>query len=127
MVSGKQKIVLAERDLSAVEEVRCLLEASYQIEVVSDGLAVLQLARELQPDLIITAILLPKLDGFQVCRDLKASSHTASIPILVCSSLLAERRIRQAGADAFLAKPVDGVALKQAVDSLTGRSRRRKQ
>ncbi|MBI2863876.1 MAG: response regulator [Chloroflexi bacterium] len=127
MVSGKLKILLAERDPSTIEELRGLLEASYQIDVASDGLAVLQLAAKLQPDLIITAILLPKLDGFQLCRDLKAGVTTADIPILVCSSLLAETRIRQAGADAFLSKPVDRVALRQAIDRLVGRSRRRGQ
>ena len=86
---------------------RFLLEqAGYAVEFSFDGAAALARARELQPAMLITEILVPKMDGLTICRTLKAAAETRNILVLVFSHLEAEERALEAGADAFLLKPL---------------------
>jgi DNA-binding response OmpR family regulator len=76
----------------------------------ADGEAALQHARDLHPDLVLLDLRLPKLDGWQVLRELKGNPRTAEIPVLVITTatLRHEReRVYEAGADDYLAKPFD--------------------
>lgn len=100
-------ILVVERDPHVRElEAHFLHEAGYAVEFVVDGRSALEQARKLQPDVIITEILVPKLDGLALCRQLKADPETRSITILVFSILAASGRALEAGADAFLTKPL---------------------
>ena len=59
---------------------RKLLEGSgYSVETASDGVEALEKARESPPDMIITDVLMPKMDGFQLCRTLKSEGYTCSL------------------------------------------------
>jgi CheY-like chemotaxis protein len=60
----------------------------------------------MQPLLVVTEILLPKLDGLTLCRRLREDPETARIPVVVCSILAAAERAAAAGARAFLRKPL---------------------
>lgn len=107
MKSAKKTVLIAEGDRFAMELERELLERDFAVEFVDDGLAALERARTRRPDLIILEILLSRMDGLQVCRALKSDPATQDIPILIFTSLLARERALQAGADAFLRKPLD--------------------
>ncbi|HEX7902020.1 MAG TPA: response regulator [Planctomycetota bacterium] len=86
---------------------RFLLErAGYAVEFSSDGLTALARARELRPAILITEILVPKMDGLTLCRTLKSAPETRQIIVLVFSHLAAEDRAIEAGSDAFLLKPL---------------------
>lgn len=87
------------------------LEAlGYEIAEADSGLQALQLAAERPPDTILLDVMMPGMDGLQVCRRLKKQPRTAHIPILMVTAL-AERKERlmgiEAGANDFLNKPVD--------------------
>lgn len=84
-----------------------LLGERYSVHFVADGEVALEAARQLRPRLLIADILVPKIDGLRVCRLLKAEPATRDIRVLIFSELLAERRARESGADAFLHKPID--------------------
>lgn len=100
-------ILVVERDPHVRElEAFFLEEAGYNVEFASDGITALGRARELHPDILITEILVPKLDGLALCRKLKAEPDTRHIAVLVFSIMLASGRAREAGADAFLRKPL---------------------
>jgi putative two-component system response regulator len=86
---------------------RSLLEEEYQLEFAGDGEAALALARTLTPRLLLADILVPKIDGLRVCRELKRDPRTRDIRVAIFSELYAERRAYEAGADAFIQKPVD--------------------
>ena len=105
--SAKLLILVVEKDPHVRElEAHFLAQAGFSVEFVGDGVAALDKARQLLPDIIITEILVPKLDGLALCRQLKADAHTRGIAILVFSILAAHGRAREAGADAFLMKPL---------------------
>jgi CheY-like chemotaxis protein len=112
-------ILVVERNPAVQQLERFLLEqAGFSVEFANDGEAALVRARELQPKIMVTEILVPRLDGLSLCRALKADPQTQSIVVLVFSHLQAEDRALEAGADAFLVKPIDETHLIQTVAKL---------
>ena len=104
---GRAIILVVERDPHVRElETFFLNEAGYTVEFTEDGPSALERARQLRPELVITEVLVPKLDGLALCRELKNDPQTADIMVLIFSILAASTRAREAGADAFLMKPL---------------------
>ena len=100
----------------------------YQVEVATRGQLGLDLAERVRPDLIILDIMLPDLDGFEVCRRLKAPrSDLAAIPIIVLSARGAELdRVRglELGADDYVTKPFSLMELLARVSAVLRRGAR---
>ena len=118
-VGGKLLVLVVERDPHIRElEAHYLNGAGFAVEFALDGNAALAQARALHPDLIITEILVPHLDGLALCRRLKAEPETADISVLVFSILASRSRALEAGADAFLMKPLESHRLLTTVQEL---------
>lgn len=106
--AGRALILVVERNPAVQRLERFFLEqAGYTVEFVNDGLFALDRVRELRPKILVSEILVPKLDGLSLCRAIKSSPETADILVLIFSHLQAEDRATEAGADAFLSKPLD--------------------
>jgi two-component system response regulator MprA len=105
------------RDLEAY----FLTEAGFEVIFAEDGRHALELARTLRPAIVITEILVPKLDGLALCRELKGDGQTHDIAVLVFSLLAAQNRAEEAGADAFLSKPLAARRLVDTVRALLQR------
>jgi two-component system response regulator MprA len=117
--TGSAVILCVERDPYVRElETYFLNEAGFGVTFADDGLQALELARRLHPTIVITEILVPKLDGLALCRRLKGDPATSDIAVLIFSLLAAERRAQDAGADAFLSKPLSAQSLKEEVRRL---------
>ncbi|HEY3155505.1 MAG TPA: response regulator [Candidatus Eisenbacteria bacterium] len=113
---GKAIILVVDRDPHVRElEAHFLNQAGYSVGFAQDGNGVLEEARKVVPDIIITEILVPNLDGLTLCRRLKADPRTRDIAVIVFSILSAAGRAREAGADAFLLKPLAEHTLVDAV------------
>jgi len=98
-----------------------LLAAGYLVQKAYDGEEALRKVEEKAPDLILLDIMMPKLDGYEVCRRLKADERTVFIPIVMITALKEqEDKIRgiEVGADDFLTKPFNKVELLIRVRSL---------
>ena len=106
--SQRALILVVERNPAVQRLERFFLEqAGYSVEFASDGVLALARALELRPKIVVTEILVPRLDGLSLCRALKSDPRTRSIVVLVFSHLHAEDRAIEAGADAFIVKPID--------------------
>jgi CheY-like chemotaxis protein len=117
--SGKALIMVVDRDPHIRElEAHFLEQAGYSILFADDGDAALVQARSDVPDIVITEILVPRLDGLALCRQLKMDPRTRESSVLVFSILAAAGRAREAGADAFLLKPLAEHALIETVRQL---------
>ena len=112
-------ILVVERDphIRALEAF-FLNEAGFGVEFAADGLSALQMARETKPEIIITEVLVPKLDGLALCRAIRKETELNNTVVLVFSILAAATRAREAGADAFLMKPLAEQRLVQTVREL---------
>ncbi|RME98325.1 MAG: response regulator, partial [Alphaproteobacteria bacterium] len=98
------------------------LEAQYFTVIQAEnGPQALEVARSEQPDIILLDVMMPGMDGYEVCRRLKDDAATAYIPVVMVTALSdAEDRVRglDAGAEDFLTKPVDDFALMSRVGAL---------
>jgi DNA-binding response OmpR family regulator len=121
-VSHRAIILVVERDPHVRDlETFFLNEAGFGVEFATDGLAALEMARKIKPDIIITEVLVPKLDGLALCRSVKRDPALNLTIVLIFSILAAEGRAREAGADAFLMKPLAERRLVSTVRDLLAR------
>jgi len=93
----------------------------YQIITAMDGEAALAAAREQQPDLILLDIMMPKMDGIEVCRRLRADRSLPFMPIIMVTAKSDSKDVvagLEAGGDEYLTKPVDHAALVARVKSM---------
>jgi two-component system response regulator RpaA len=118
-------IVLVDDDRLLVKIIaQVLTMRGMKVAISHDGEEGLRLIREIAPDLIILDIMMPKLDGFTVCRRLKADPDTRDIPVLVFSALgpselqTIYKDAATLGADAYLTKPVQISKLLEQVSAL---------
>ena len=95
-----------------------LEQAGYSVEFTNDGLTALARAQELRPSILVTEILVPKLDGLSLCRRIKTDPATREMLVMIFSHLQAEDRAYEAGADAFLEKPLNEELLIETLQRL---------
>lgn len=87
-----------------------LLEDDYRLVLAGDGMTALERAADAAPDLILMDLSLPRMDGWEATRRLKADEQLARIPVIVLSAHAMngdEERARASGCDDFLTKPID--------------------
>lgn len=109
-MSGDQMQILVVDDDPRINElIRYNLERNhYKVITASDGVDALQLARRLRPDLIILDVMLPGLDGYEICREIRRDPDTAAIPIIMLSArgLEIDKVLAfESGADDYVTKP----------------------
>jgi len=102
------RILLADDNADMREYVASLLRERWTVEAVGDGMAALAAARERRPALVLTDVMMPGLDGFELLRELRNDPATRAIPVIMLSARAGEEsRIQglEAGADDYLVKP----------------------
>lgn len=106
-----KKILIVDDEPDLVETVRFPLEAEgFEVLVAGNGEEGLALARKERPDLILLDLMLPKLDGYKVCRLLKFDERYKHIPIVMLTAKTQEKDKRlgqETGADEYITKPFD--------------------
>jgi putative two-component system response regulator len=118
----RPRVLAVDDDARNLKLLKALLQAEYDIVTASSGAEALSISRKIDLDLILLDIMMPGMDGFEVCRRLKQSETTRLIPIVMVTAIDdSEAKVKaiEAGADDFLTKPPNKTELLARVKSLT--------
>ena len=128
-MSEKSLLLIVDDEPIAQMTMKALLNTGdYQLEFADNGYQALEKAALLTPDLIILDVMLPGMDGYEVCSLLRANPLLTDIPIMMVTSLEdRESRLRgfRAGAEYFISKPFDSIELQTRVRTVTQLNRYR--
>jgi signal transduction histidine kinase/ligand-binding sensor domain-containing protein/DNA-binding response OmpR family regulator len=123
-----KKELLCENILLIIEDnadvrtfIRSSFEDQFHIEEAVDGVQGLQLAQKLLPDIILSDVMMPLMDGNELCRKLKADEYTSHIPIILLTALASKQHTIQglsSGADDYITKPFDVSILQSKIENL---------
>ena len=117
-----KKILIVEDDPAVLRAISYMLEKEgYNVLTATDGLTGLTKAKGENPDLLILDVMLPGIDGFEICHRLRAEPQTAQLPILMLSAKgqAADKAMGlQVGANEYLTKPVERLVLLDRVKAL---------
>lgn len=116
------KILVVEDSVAHREHLRTLLEASgATVLMAPDGINALEQLQLVQPDMILLDIVMPHMNGYEVCRKIKSSPNTQAVPVVICSAKSEEFDkywgMKQ-GADAYISKPFQPRELLHTVKTL---------
>jgi two-component system, sensor histidine kinase and response regulator len=104
------------------EVIEALLESmNHTLHYASSGQVAIDFLDKFDPDLILLDVMMPEIDGIEVCKQIKANSRWQAVPIIMVTSLSSKEdlaRCLTAGADDFLSKPVNGIELRARVNSM---------
>ncbi len=111
------KILLADDEDDVKVVLKLFLETrDYEVVTAYDGLDAIDQVRKEKPDVVLLDIMMPVIDGFEVCRRLKADPETASIPIIMVSAASHAESVQKgldAGAIDYIVKPFEPEALEK--------------
>lgn len=125
------KVLLAEddQDIQTVVRMSLKVRGVGEIVVVDNGEECLQLAAQINPDVILMDVMMPKLDGYEACRRLKASPETEHIPVIFLTAKAQHFEVKQgldAGGLGYLIKPFDPMTLHDQIVALLSQPARQK-
>jgi DNA-binding response OmpR family regulator len=122
IMEGKSKILLVDDERNLVELTTMRLEsAGYEVIAAYDGAEALDKINQSKPDLIILDLMLPKVDGYEVCTMLKQDGRYQNIPIVLLTAKVQEKDEQlgqECGANAYVRKPFQAKELLETIQRL---------
>ena len=119
-----KRILFIEDEPDQIVLIKARLEASgYEFDSASDGESGLKKVSADKPDLVLLDVILPGIDGIEVCKRLKQDPKTKEVPIIILTAIGikdAEEKCMACGADSFLKKPYDSAVLMKEIKRFIG-------
>jgi excisionase family DNA binding protein len=120
--SGKRKVLLVDDDVELVELMSKVLEEDgrFEVRIANNGFDAGMMVKEYRPDLIVLDVMLPDINGKEVCHRVRADSTLEDVRILCISGMIEDDKIQElklSGADDFLHKPFD---IEELIDRMCG-------
>lgn len=126
--SSKQNSVLViEDDQDLRDSLQRLLQEKYTISMAANGEEGLKLVQEIKPDLILSDVMMPIMDGFELCKQLKRKKETSCIPIILLTAKINDKDYLEGlncGADAYITKPFNFNVLQANIDMVISNRKR---
>ena len=124
-MAGKQNILIVDDDENIAELISLyLVKEMYDTQIARDGEEALRLFREEQPDMVLLDIMLPGLDGYEVCREIRKTSQTPIIMLSAKGEVFDKVLGLELGADDYMEKPFDSKELVARVKAVLRRTHR---
>ncbi len=120
-MQNKDKVLIVDDEVAIVELMGLYLKSDYEILTAYNGQEALDKVKSDKPDIILLDVMMPDMNGYEVCRILKTSVETQFLPVIMVTALSGkDDRIKgiEVGADEFLGKPVNRLELVTRVKSL---------
>ncbi len=127
---GVEKVLIAEDNPEMAAYIGSLIENLCQYRLAKDGEEALEMVQSWAPDLVLADVMMPKVNGFRLCRRLKADPATVQLPVVLLTALTHREALIEgweAGADDYLLKPFHPRELATRVRSILTLNRERKQ
>lgn len=110
-MSERKKIMIIDDEKDLLEELSIRMEScQWDVIIASNGLEGLEVAKKDKPDLIVLDVVMPKMNGYQVCRSLKLDTSTQHIPVILLTAMVQANDKaygKEMGASDYLSKPCD--------------------
>jgi CheY-like chemotaxis protein len=117
----RKKILLVDDSATVLlMEKMVLAKGPYDVVTAMDGQDAVEKAAELRPDLILMDVIMPRLDGFEACRRLRAAEETREVPIILVTTRGELKSVEtgyEAGCNDYITKPINGAELLTKVRS----------
>lgn len=123
-------ILIVDDDLAGRQTLEAVLDGQgYRLELAENGLQAIEMARKLLPDVILLDVMMPGMDGFEVCQRIRSEPILAEIPIIMLTALDDRKSLLdglESGADDYITKPYDRHELRARLTGITRLNRYRK-
>jgi len=116
-----KKILIADDEPHIVDLLKLMLRDKYQLYIATDGKETLEILKKVRPDLILLDVMMPHINGFEICEKIKSNPKTNSIKIAMLSAKTQEKDIVEGlklGADYYLTKPFDPTRLEEYIGDM---------
>jgi signal transduction histidine kinase/CheY-like chemotaxis protein/ligand-binding sensor domain-containing protein len=115
------KVLLVEDNDDLLRFMQTALKTDFEVYIAADGQMAWNLIRKIQPDLVVSDVMMPGMDGFELCRLIKSTFETAHIPLVLLTALSGKTEQLNGlglGADDYLTKPFDLALLRQKIKTI---------
>lgn len=116
----KEKVLIADDNSVNLDIFQEILEDDYDIKMVTDGAQALDSIKNFMPKVVLLDIMMPKIDGYEVCRQIRANKELQGVKIIMVSArAMEDERLKgiEVGADEYITKPFDEDVLLEMVKS----------
>jgi DNA-binding response OmpR family regulator len=114
-------LVIDDEEITRITLAALLEKPSYRVEMAEDGLQGIEMAKQINPDVILLDVMMPRMNGYDVCKRIRSDPQIGEVPIILVTALDdqdAKLNGLVAGADDFLTKPFDSLELEIRLHTL---------